>query len=417
MSEGGFLGFALVLASTAVIALVIGQTRIRHKLKLIVLAGLGLRIAGSLTYLYLVGGYYGGGDYSMYFSRGVELSASLVAEDGFLALRSIGEVTSGKWWGTEFVILVTGFIVALIGPTLPGTFIVFSLISYGGIVALGLAFHRAYPHVSLERYFVWIALFPSLWFWPAALGKDAIVLCGVGLAALGFVGKRGHPRWLLMALGVALIFAIRPQVAATLAFALMLGQWFGSGLRWTPSRMVQGALFLAIGVGVVSMSSGALGVELFSPDEVEGYLEGKADVLNRGGSAMGVERVPPWQAPFNVLFRPFVWEVRGVTMLLASLEVLVLWILAWRRRREIKAFVRAHRKTRLFWMGIVFTLVYATALGMSLTNIGIIARQRIHILPFIFMLFAGVGPRAQMRSERAPQISYPQRRPVAQPMP
>ena len=217
-----------------------------------------------------------------------------------------------------------------------------------------------------------------------------------------------------MALGVALVFAIRPQVAATLAFGLAAGQWLGSGLRWTPMRMLQGALFLAIGVGIVSMAGGALGLELFNPEEVEGYFDEKAAGLNIGGSALGVEKVDPWLAPINVLFRPFIWEARGVTTLLAAIEVLVLWGLAWRRRQDIKAFVRAHRKTRLFWMGVVFTLFYATALGMSLTNVGIIARQRVHILPFVFLFFAGAGPRAAPK-RRAPMLQS-QRRRVVQPV-
>lgn len=409
MTAESTLGLLLILGSVVVLGLLISRLRLRSKVRRLLLAGMVLRILGGLSYLFLIGGYYGGGDYTLYFREGAELAHSaFTGEEGSIWDPTIW--TEGRWWGTRLVSRVTGLLFILTGPTLPGAFIVFSLVSYVGIVAMGLAFHRVYPHVPVERYFIWIALFPSLWFWPTALGKDAIVLCGVGLAALGFVGKRNRPRWLLMALGVALVFCIRPQVAATLGFALAVGQWLGSGLRWTPMRMLQGVLFLVVGVGIVSMAGGALGIELFSPQEVEGYFDDKASGLNRGGSAMGVEKVDPWMAPINVLFRPFVWEARGVTTLLAAIEVLVLWGLAWRRRQDIKAFVRAHRRTRLFWLAVVFTLVYATALGMSLTNVGIIARQRVHILPFVFLFFAGAGGERKRRA-RAPLLQG--RRPVA----
>ena len=411
------LGLFLLVATVCALALVIGALPMRRRTKALLQVGLALRVLGGLAYLYVIGAVYGVGDYLAYFSQGVELArGATLSEAGSLFDLTIW--TGGRWWGTGFVERLTGVVVLLIGPTLPGAFILFSLVSYVGIVAMGLAFHRAYPLIPVERYFVWIALFPSLWFWPAALGKDALVLCGVGLATLGFVGKRGHPRWLLLAFGVALVFAIRPQVAATLILALALGQWLGAGLRWTPMRMLQGALFVAVGVGVISMSSGALGVELFNPDEVETYLGGKAEDLNRGGSALGGETVNPWLAPINVLFRPFFWEARGITTLLAATEVLVLWGLAWYRRREIKAFVRGHRKSRLFWTGVVFILAYATALGMSLTNVGIIARQRVHILPFIFMAFAGASAPARSGRHRRraqnqpPSVSNPTRAPV-----
>jgi hypothetical protein len=416
MTGASTLGLLLVVAMALLGGVLISQLRVRRPVRRLVLAGYVLRIAGGLTYLFLIGGYYGGGDYLLYFREGSELAASAFT-GGPGSIWDPAIWTEGRWWGTYFVARVTGLLFVGTGPTLPGAFIVFSLVSYLGIVAMGWAFHRAYPHIPLERYLVWIVLFPSLWFWPTALGKDAIVLCGVGLAALGFVGKRNHPNWLLMAFGVALVFMIRPQVAATLVFALMMAQWLGSGLRWTPMRMLQGVLFLAVGVGVVSLAGGALGLELFSPEEVEGYLDSRAAVSARGGSAIGGEgSVAPWLAPINTLFRPFPWEAGGVTSLLASLEVVVLWAVAWRRRQEIKAFVRAHRKTRLFWLAVVFVVVYATALGMSLSNIGIIARQRVHILPFVFLFFAGAGG-TRKRRVRAPLLqTHRARSAVGQPV-
>ena len=42
-----------------------------------------------------------------------------------------------------------------------------------------VAFRRTYPELPPERYGAWVFLFPSLWFWSAALGKDALLLCGV----------------------------------------------------------------------------------------------------------------------------------------------------------------------------------------------------------------------------------------------
>ena len=98
-----------------------------------------------------------------------------------------------------------------------------------------------------------------------------------------------------------------------------------------------------------------------------------------------------------------------MTSLLAALEVLVLWGLAWRRRYNIGAFIRTYRKTRLFWMAVSFVLVYATALGMSLGNVGIIARQRVHILPFIFMFFAGVPRCRTLRRPPAARRITPSR--------
>ncbi|WP_412062443.1 hypothetical protein [Rubrivirga sp. IMCC45206] len=362
-------------------------------MKRLLLVGLLLRLVGGLAYLYLIGNLYGGGDYLLYIGQGGELSTSQGA-GGVARVWDLNSWVGGRWWGVSFVSHIVGLLFALVGPTTVGGFMAFSMVSYVGIVSLALAFHRTYPTIPLESYLVWIVLFPSLWFWPAALGKDAIVLCGVGLATLGFVGRAGHPRWLMMILGTGLVFGIRPQVAAVLVVCLAAGQWGGAGGTWDLKRLVQSALLIGAGVGAVYLASGQLGFSLFSTDEVEVYFASKSAAVNKGGSALGMDTVSPWMAPVNVLFRPFVWEANGSTVLISAIEILSVWILAWARRRQIAAFIRLHRKTRLFWFGIAFVALYSVALGLSLTNMGIVARQRVHILPFLFLAFAGPSPAA-----------------------
>lgn len=388
------MGLMVALMGTGLLGLLISQSQLPERIRSMLLVGLGLRVIGAFAYLSLTEWYYGVGDYLAYFNEGLWYAENAGGE---ISLWSFETWSQGRWWGTGFVDRVTGVIITLLGPTLPGAFIVFAVVSYAGILAFGRAFTRAFPQADAWRYIAWIALFPSLWFWPAALGKDAIVLCGVGLATLGFVGKRGRTGWLTMGLGVLLVFCIRPQVAATLAFALVAGHWLGAARRPTFVSVLQGLVLLGLGVATVAMAGGALGFTLFNPDEVEGYLDSRAGAMNYGGSALGVESVSPWMAPINVLFRPFLWEARGMTALLSAVEVVALWGLAWYRRREIRAFVRMHRRSRVFWMAVLFVLAYSVALGMSLTNMGIIARQRVHILPFLFMLFAGVPRRQNVR--------------------
>lgn len=66
-------------------------------------------------------------------------------------------------------------------------------------------------------------------------------------------------------------------------------------------------------------------------------------------------------------------------------------LVGWSRRKQAAAFVKVHPRRRLFWFALFITGVYVTALGMAVGNVGITARQRVHILPFVFMFFAGVA--------------------------
>ncbi len=393
MLGGGSLGLLVVLVAVAAVTIVVWRRPVPRWVARLMIVGLWLRVIGSQLYLHLVGMYYGGGDYLGYYRIGEIYSERLLQGDLGPAFGLFAGGFGAHWWGTTFTARLTGLVLAVTGRTLPGASIVFAALGFSGILALAYAFARAFPGANQRWYVVLVMLFPSLWFWPTAIGKDAVVLCGVGVATLGFVGAQARTRWLTMAVGVLLVFAIRPQVAAALAFALAAGQWLSVQRRWTVGTVVRAVALAAVGLAVVSASSGALGVDLFDVEEVEGYLQSKGASSARGGSSIQSASFGAlWLAPVNTLLRPFPWEAEGSTAMLASFEVLALWLLVAFRRRPILSFVRAYRWSPLFWTALVFVAVYSLALGLSIGNIGIIARQRIHILPFIFMFVAGGSP-------------------------
>jgi hypothetical protein len=413
MNPGSTLGLLFALGGILVATALIEHARWNARFKRLIILGLWLRVVGAIVYLYFVESYYGAGDYNHYFRKGLEYS-ELLFQDGIDAFL---DSFHGRWWGTSFMEHFTGIILSFIGPSLSGAFVVCAALSYAGIVGIVLGFARAFPYADSAPFNIMVILFPSLWFWPAALGKDALVLCGVGLATYGYIGWRDRPLWFPLSVGIGLIFCIRPQVAATIVFAFVAGFWLGGSRQWTANRVLQGVLLLAAGIGVITLSGGALGIEMFDPDQVEDYLDRESSVSTRGGSAIEGS-VTPWLAPINTLFRPFPWEAGSVTSILAAGEVVILWGMAWYRRRHIAAFVRMHRGSRLFWMALIFVAVYSTAMGMAIGNIGIIARQRVHVLPFLLMFIAG-APQKQAspprNADRRVRLPHKTTRPLPQP--
>jgi hypothetical protein len=403
-----FIGSILVFVGILIIAVLTLSSRQSLVVRKRLLIGLGTSVLGSLLYLNLVGTYYGGGDYLLYFRDG-QRYASLLLEQGWSA--AFAELTregAVRWWGTRFTSFLSGLLFSAIGASLPSASIVFGLAGFAGTVAIWAAARRAIPTIDGERTLLWLVLYPSLWFWPGILGKDAIVLFGVGVASLGLAGKNGRIRWGLLVLGVAAVFVIRPQVAATVVFALVAGLWLATAHYFTFGRAFQGTLLVGAGIGVVLLAGGNLGVQFFEVQDVVEYVDSRAAVSQQGGGSIeGADKgIALWLAPVNVLFRPFPWEVSGPTGLLASIEMLVLWVLIWRRRRDVRGFIRDNRDSPLVWFAIVFILVYATALGASIGNFGIIARQRVHILPFL-ILFAAGALQWRPRVAPAPASRYP----------
>jgi hypothetical protein len=385
-------GLYIVLSAVLLLAVLVGRSALPTSIRHLVLAGLFLRVIGALAYVGLFGSLYGGGDYLMYFENG-SWYAFLIWEGR--APEVVDIWLARQWWGTSFTILFTGLIVTVLGPNLKAAAIVFALIGYAGILLIAAAFRHAFPEAARTRYLAWLVLFPSLWFWPAAIGKDALVLFGLGLAAFGFAGRKGSVHWVVLSIGLALIFAVRPQVAAVCTVAVVFGMVFGSAGTMGVRHVVQAGLATGLTMLVLVSAGGALGFELSDPAEVEMYLDRRLGSSSIGGSAIaerGNSSMSPVSAIVNVAFRPFPWEARGVGMMIAAVEILTLWVLIVLNARSIRAFLRRHRRARLFLFAVAFIVLYSILLGFALGNMGIIARQRIFLYPFLFMIMSTPPP-------------------------
>jgi hypothetical protein len=117
-----------------------------------------------------------------------------------------------------------------------------------------------------------------------------------------------------------------------------------------------------------------------------------------GAVEIGIAGVP--LAAINVLFRPFPWEADNIMVLVSSLEILGFWCIAWLRRKRLLASLRHWRTDPLLRLSLPFILVYSIALGMMMSNMGIIARQRVFLFPFLFLLLE-----AAPRKKKAPHES------------
>jgi hypothetical protein len=158
---------------------------------------------------------------------------------------------------------------------------------------------------------------------------------------------------------------------------------------------------------VVNNALSQLGV-----DEVGGtqaFIERRGGNTEVGGSRIerptGVFAVP--MAFINVLARPFPWEARNPMSLLSALEMTVLWIYAFRNRKRLADALRRWRTDRLIRVALMLALVLTLAYGLNYGNLGIIARQRVVILPFLFIVLG--APAVVMRARRTAQSPGPRR--------
>ena len=420
MSAADAIGCALSLICALAICLIARRQESSSLMKGVVTVGVAARVAGAIGYLLLVNAVYGRGDYQFYHETAAQYADRLWLFDFGMFVDS-DEWLLGQWWGTQFVFFPAAFALMFFGPHVLGAFVAFSLLAFGGLWSIVKAWREALPGVEAHRFALAVFLFPSLCFWPSALGKDALLLCGLGVSTLGFVRLRSVANvgaWFLTAAGIALVFAIRPQVAAVVMLAMVMSQWFVGAKAWTPGRIVAALLFSAVALAAIRLSLGTAGVAEKGYEGVTDYIDRKATSAADSGSIVsgpGSGPLGPFIALFSILFRPLPWEITSVTTLLAGAEVIGIWALAWIKRKSLMASLREARRNRLLAFSVIFTLGYSVSLGLVVVNMGIIARQRIFIFPFLLLLLLAHErvPRLVATRERA----APPPRPMAEPAP
>lgn len=400
-----WISITAVVAVTFMVGSLIATSKLPRLVKWVAYWGLAFRFIGALAryeVLFLV--YNGVGDSRGYYGKGIVI-ADLFKNLDFSTL--MADIYGGRFVGTQFVRNASGFILVFIGPSMFTEFVVFSLLAFVGLAGFAIAFQRAYPDAELHRYMIWIFLFPSLWYWPSSVGKEALIVMGLGIALMGFVGRNGRIQWLALIGGSLLVFMVRPQVTGIFFVSIIIAQTFAFDGKWTARRVTQSALVLAVGVIGVVYSMRQMGVEELDIEGVQEYVE--TDSAQAVGSTsveqvdISVTGIP--MAAVNILFRPLPWEISNPMVALSAMEIMALWAIVFWRRRNLMQSLRYWRTDRLLRLSLAFILIYSIGLGLMVVNVGIIARMRIFILPFIFLLVEA-KPQSRYFADQRRRVSY-----------
>jgi hypothetical protein len=366
-------------------------TRFDATLREIMLSGLLLKFAAGSTYIYFVYRVYNANaDLPSYHSHGY--------------LLAFDYTTLGRWpvldplVGTNFVKFSVAMLYLLFGPSLPGAASIYLTIAFIGQYLLYRAFCIAYPMGDRRTAALFMFLLPSILYWPSSLGKDCQSLLAIGMVTYGLAilsRKGGLQGYVHIALGLLLIFLVRPHMAGILAITCAFPYIFGktrTGLVGGILKLVAAPLLLAM--TYMLAQQGAEFVDMSSSGTLSTLDKIGANNAT-GGSAFNTSTSVPMRiamSPF-IMFRPFPWEAHNLQSLLASVEGLFLLIFAWKQRHWFVAALRRIRTDPFAAYVASYGLIFSVLFAGAMTNFGLLARQRVMMLPVTLMLFIAVDIR------------------------
>ncbi len=390
--------------------------RDRSWLPRLVLLGFSAKLIGTLARYFMTADLYGGGDAFAYHGRGRAFA-------GIWRSLSVPVSTAGGE-GTAFTEVTTGLFYAIYTPAMRSGYLMFAFVAFLGQLMFYAAFRPWLKEQALRRYALLLLFFPSLVFWPASIGKDALMIFFMGLAVLGVsrLLRRIELLGILLAgLGLYLSAQIRPHITAMVTLAAVLSFMFlkrGSSQTSGARRFVVlagavAALVLAWGAFAtnfeVSLEGGA------NTEDPGEFLTRVQDQTAQGGSAVGDGVInTPLDIPagmLKVLFRPLIFEASTAAVLVSAIEgtallLFVIWKLpaVWQNRRMIRA-------NPMLLLAFFYTGGFIIAFS-SILNLGILARQRVQVLPLFLALLAALAWRDDSEEENGTQAESRQTSPL-----
>jgi hypothetical protein len=307
----------------------------------------------------------------------------------------------------------TGVLYSITGPSAYAGFFIFTYICFWGQVLVLRGFRAAVPEGDHRRFALLVLFLPSLLFWPASIGKEALMIGCLGVIVYGgallLAPKPKLRGALIFAIGSGLVLLVRPHVAlmSIIAFGVAMAVGVVAGFGAGPDARLGGtdrpvgntkgrvlrffALGLLIALAGVGSTRLAEQFDEYQSEGAEGALTGALEQSSLGGSEFtpasitGPSRIPA--GVVSVIFRPFPWEARNLNSLLAAAEGVLLLALIGIGWRRVVSFPRLALR-RPF---LVFCAAYVVlfAIGFSfIGNFGILTRQRVQVLPALLIFLA-----------------------------
>lgn len=351
--------------------------------------GAFFRIFGTLAYMFYAYVLTSGNVDAFVYDNWAHQYAEYFLRGDFSPFTDPTMYRGGQFFYTNFVAYPAAFFLIITANSTFGIYLLFSTVCFVGLMLMVKSFYANFP--ALDRYWItfYVLLFPAVWFWTSTIGKDAFVFLGIGIVCSGF--RQHSINYLKVAIGIAIVYAFRPPVAYMTLLAMSALFIFNFKDAFL-IKLFKIAVGTYLAVVLLNFISTEWKIESFDIETIEGLQETTLRNNDYGTGALeeksgGIASIP--RGIVDVLARPFLWETKDITTLLASLEISFMLIILFIKRKSLKLFVKSMLTNRLSTFVGAFVLIYIISAGLFENNIGLIARHRSIIFPFLFLAAFG----------------------------
>jgi hypothetical protein len=389
-----------------------------HALRPYFMNGLYVKFAGAILIALIYQYYYGGGDTFQYFKH-TKIINSAFNDSFFTWLKVITRqpiqgnpevyayASQMEWYGdpASYSVAAIGAIFGVFcGTNYMPIALLFAYFCFTGVWAMYRTFANLYPKLHKELAIAFLFI-PSTFVWGSGMFKDTLCLFGLGWMVYStfriFVNRDFSFKNLLMLL-FSFYLVATVKLYILLAFLPALSLWlllsYSYKIKTAGLRFIVTILFIGMAVVGFLFFTGRFAKEMnkYSLERVAATAattrswisyssgdEGSAYDLGEFSPTIGgmLSKFP--QAVVVTLFRPFLWESKKIIVLLSALEALVFLFFTLKAivKNKGKMIARITKDANLMFC-LIFSLIFAFAVGISTYNFGTLSRYKIPCISF-----------------------------------
>lgn len=251
---------------------------------------------------------------------------------------------------------------------------------------LGLIF----LYLSIKKYlenlpWIWICLLfiPSMSFWSAGLGKDAISFFSVCLFL--YTITTNNKTYILFPISFFFMFMVRPHIALMMIVSFVLYFILKSRVHIL-FKVITLPIIL---MGVILSSSFVqqyVGLEETSVDSLSSYVDQRQGYNQSGGSSIDLQSMSYPMQIFTYIFRPLPFDAHSALALFTSIENTILLFLfiyiLFKSKFRLYTFIEGKNT----WL-LIYAFLTCSMLAITTANLGIATRQKWMFMPiFLYLL-------------------------------
>jgi hypothetical protein len=421
-----------------------------HALRQYYLLALYAKLFGAIFIALVYQYYYGGGDTYNFFTHTKIINSSisdsfstwfkLVTRQSPITNPEIYPYASQMEWYNDPASYTVAAIAAVLGiftgtHYMP-TALLFAYFAFTGTWAMYRTFVNLYPKLHKELAIAFLFI-PSTFVWGSAIFKDTICMFGLGWLTYTtfriFVNRDFSVRNIFM-LVLSFILVYKTKLYILLAFLPALSIWllttYSHKIKAKGLRMVTKVVFIGIALAAFFYFTKVFANELqkYSLEKIastaattRGWLttasgdEGSAYDLGEFDPSIGgmLKKFP--QAVVVTLFRPFPWEARKVIVMLSALEAILFAFFTYKAFKSNgvgRTFSLIGKDPNVLFC-LIFSIIFAFAVGISSYNFGALSRYKIPCLPFYAAFIMIMLHHKKLEAPvGTPQLKRPVKRPA-----